>query len=149
MLFQLLRALWIGGKSCTLSHELRYWKISEWIAINVSVKIFRRGSRKVTHLMPTRINSMARGKARQSRALIVRLSLQSVWKALHSETFQYGLSGGRNNCSCSKHSSAVSAWKHASGTAVLIFISLITIRGGRLLKMMKAVSRRNIQVRSL
>lgn len=40
--------------------------------------------------------------------------------------------------STSKHSSAVAAWKQPSGRAKCTFISLITIRGGRLLKETKA-----------
>lgn len=51
--------------------------------------------------------------------------------------------------SSSKHSSPVAAWKQPSGRAMCIFISLITIRGGRLLNVTKAWSRRNIQRKML
>ena len=37
----------------------------------------------------------------------------------------------------------MAAWKQPSGLAMCIFISLITIRGGRLLNVMKAWSSRN------
>ena len=43
-----------------------------------------------------------------------------------------------------KHCSAVEAWKHGSGHAISVLSSLMTILGGRLLNMTKAVSSRNI-----
>lgn len=51
--------------------------------------------------------------------------------------------------SSSRHSSPVAAWKQPSGLAMCIFISLITIRGGRLLKVTNAWSTRNIQRKML
>lgn len=47
-------------------------------------------------------------------------------------------------CISRAHWSPVGAWKQASGQAKCISISLMTSRGGRLLKTTKALSKRNI-----
>jgi hypothetical protein len=48
-------------------------------------------------------------------------------------------------CSSRAHSVDVLAWKAASGNAICMLISLMTILGGRLLKITNAWSRRYIQ----
>lgn len=69
--------------------------------------------------------------------------------ASRSKRLQKGVDGPATAPICAKQSSGVAAWKHDSGQAMCIFISLMTIRCGRLLKMTKAVSRRKIQVNIL
>lgn len=79
----------------------------------------------------------------------VMVSRQTVSIASRRSRLQNGLPGGIHWYISSMHSSAVGAWKQASGVAMCIFISLMTIRCGRLLKMTKAVSRRKIHVKDL
>lgn len=78
-----------------------------------------------------------------------KFSFASASNAPRKERLQYACPQGRCVWISRWHSSALIAWKQLSGVARCIFISLMTMRGGRLLKITKAVSKRKIHVKIL